>query len=130
MIPRKCAMTSLMHFFSLGVILFSNCLSLTTALICGFTKIHSFIFASERVGNLLARYLQQSLSLSSAFTNCFITPTFICRSGKRIFLRSSRLPFIMSYYLVFKVFFWATVFVSNVCLSPYYPTCTNNMDIL
>ena len=40
-------------------------------------------FSSVMAGNFTHRYLKQSPSLSSAFTNCFIKPGLMCSGGRR-----------------------------------------------
>jgi len=49
-------------------------------MIWGLSKIPTFSFAAHDHENLVHIYLQQSPSLSSAFTNCFMIPSLIWRS--------------------------------------------------
>ena len=51
--------------------------SLTSVRICGPSKIPPFNFSSLSEGNVEQMYLNHSPSLSNAFTNCFIKPSFM-----------------------------------------------------
>ena len=74
------------------LIFFKGVFKLNTTIclrICGPTNTPALIFSRLNLGNLEIKYLNTAPSRSRTFTKFFIRPSFVCRGGRRILLRST-----------------------------------------
>jgi len=96
MLPRNFFTTSLNAFHassSSSVIVSVKLSSIISLRICGPSNIPSLILACDNEVNLVHKYWKHGLFLSNTLTNCFVIPSLMCKSGSRIFSRSTRLTF-------------------------------------
>jgi hypothetical protein len=69
----------------------ANTVSFMSCRICGPSNMPSFTLASDKAADLRPRYWKHEPLQSSAFTNCFIIPSLICKGGNRTFCGSTKL---------------------------------------
>ena len=118
-------------FFSNFFILLTKVVSLNIVLICGSSNTSSLNLASDSLRNFFTRYWKHCPVLLTAFTNCFISPSFIWRGGIRIFDGFTKDSWMMLHVLGANDHLFGHFFYFNNDLHDlYYPTSTNSKDVL
>ena len=87
-------------------------------------------FSSAMAGNFTHRYLKQSPSLSSAFTNCFIKPSLMYSGGRRTFSGFNNGSYLIFFHHLQTQFVWASLVSPSGLFLHGCPTNKERRDTL